>query len=65
MTESGVNGTVVSLHPGVIKTELIRYVSASWLFKIMNILFYPLFAFCEKNKTQGAQTTLYCVQEDD
>lgn len=29
------------------------------------VLFYPLVLFTFKNNKQGAQTTLYCLLEDD
>lgn len=37
----------------------------TWWKKIIIVLFYPLVLFTFKNNKQGAQTTLYCLLEDD
>jgi len=56
------NARCVSLHPGVVKTELGRYVfkDKPWL-EAVGKLFFGLFG---KTPKQGAQTTLYAVLED-
>lgn len=55
---------VVSLHPGVVKTELTRYVSGKWYMQLIAYLVLPIFFFFGKSPVQGAQTTLYCALED-
>jgi hypothetical protein len=51
------NVKVVSLHPGVVRTELGRYMYGDSLWKKVRLLFiYPIFWFFTKTPTQGAQT---------
>jgi NAD(P)-dependent dehydrogenase (short-subunit alcohol dehydrogenase family) len=59
--------TAVSLHPGVVKTELWREFenngakkSYVCLFKVMK----PVFSVFAKNSAEGAQTTIYCAVDD-
>jgi len=57
LEETGVH--VYSLHPGIVKTELLRTMDEVYFPGIKflaNIFLYPWF----KSPTQGAQTTLYC-----
>lgn len=65
MDQANVNGTCVSLHPGAVRTELQRNVLDKWWRKLLAGLAYPLILFTFKNATQGAQTNIYCVLEDD
>uniref|UniRef100_A0A4W4DR97 Uncharacterized protein n=2 Tax=Electrophorus electricus TaxID=8005 RepID=A0A4W4DR97_ELEEL len=58
----GTGVCVYSLHPGVVNTELGRYLfSTMALWKI--ILFKPLFLIL-KSPWQGAQTTIYCAVDE-
>lgn len=52
---------VVSLHPGVVRTELGRNLATG--FKIGIYALYPFWWYFTKNPEQGAQTTLHCVLE--
>ncbi|XP_053399651.1 retinol dehydrogenase 13-like [Mercenaria mercenaria] len=54
----GTGVTVNSLHPGIIKTELGRYMGITWWRKI---LLMPFFLLIIKNPIQGAQTTIHCA----
>lgn len=65
MTQVGLPGISVSLHPGVIRTDLQRNILSSLPLKILHSLLYPLNLYLMKNAVQGAQTTLYCILEDD
>lgn len=56
------NAKVLSLHPGVARTELSRSFSLGW--RILHYLASPLFWFFSKNQQQGAQTSLYAVMSD-
>ena len=59
LTDSGSKGVSVALHPGVVRTELGRYLE--WKRKIILFCIYPIFWLTTKNCWQGAQTTLYTV----
>lgn len=65
MLESRVNGVSVTLHPGAVRTELQNQYLSSWWRRALAALFYPLILFTFKTAPQGAQTSLYCVLEDD
>ena len=66
MMQEKVNGTVVCLHPGAVRTDLQNNVLDSWWRKGLAALFYPVILFTFKTATQGAQTNLYCLlQQDD
>jgi len=59
LESSGVK--VVSLHPGVIKTELLRYMTEAWYMKLLvAVVLSPLYYFGKSTK-QGAQTSIYCA----
>ena len=49
----------VSLHPGVVNTEFMRFYKNIWWSKIIFTIFYPIFAFCTKTTKEGSQTQLY------
>lgn len=59
--ETGLNGVTVSLHPGVVRTELARYMS--WKLRVMKYIMSPLLFVVMKSPLEGAQTTLYTVLE--
>ena len=65
MSLQKINGTAVCLHPGAVRTGLQDPFLSSWWKKAIAGLFYPVIWFTFKNSTQGAQTNLYCVLEDD
>lgn len=50
----GTTVTVNAVHPGIVKTELGRYLSHSYVRKLVN----PVMYFCFKTPKSGAQTTL-------
>jgi len=50
----------VSLHPGVIRTELTRHMKNAWWW----FLAAPLYPLVTITPIQGTQTTLYCALED-
>ena len=49
-----------SLHPGVVRTELGRYMHDTIWGKIRYYFTYPLFSFFTKTPWYGAQTQLHC-----
>ena len=57
--------TVNALHPGIIDTEISRYFADAYnipnfVFKLINILLYPVKLVLMKSSYQGAQTQIYC-----
>jgi retinol dehydrogenase-12 len=60
--DAGLNGFVASLHPGVVRTELSRYMKP-FIHVLMKML-YPIYWLMTKSSQQGAQTTLYLVYEE-
>lgn len=58
----GTGVTANSLHPGVIKTELGRYMETPLWRKI---IFVPVFLLAFKTPIQGAQTTIHCAVSKD
>jgi len=58
----GTSVTTYSLHPGVVDTELTRYIpfiGNKYVYQVVRVLLYPFF----KSPEDGAQTTLYCAVE--
>lgn len=53
--------TSVSLHPGVVRTEIFRHFVSKYLVAMM----YPFIWLFLKDCKQGAQTTIYCAVNDD
>jgi len=51
----------VSLHPGVVLTEIWRHAEETWYLKIALALSSPLRYYMSKNALQGAQTSIYCA----
>ena len=58
------NVKAVSLHPGVVRTEIWRYMVEKIGWKVALIILYPALLYFAKSKEQGSQTTLYCAMED-
>lgn len=59
MDEAKIDGLSVSLHPGVVRTELARYFNFG--FKVLFAITYPFRLILMKSPWEGAQTTLYTV----
>ncbi|XP_069116895.1 retinol dehydrogenase 12-like [Argopecten irradians] len=59
----GTGVTTNTLHPGVIKTELVRHVEAGFNPFLFNVVFRPLQIFL-KTPVEGAQTTLHCALDE-
>ena len=49
----------VSLHPGVVNTEFMRFYKNQLWSKIIFTIFYPIFVLCTKTTKEGSQTQLY------
>ena len=56
----GKNVKVVSLHPGAVKTELVRSITEKWYMALAIAIVKPFW----KNAQEGAQTSLQCALED-
>lgn len=58
-------GKVTSLHPGVVRTELMREIRTSTagqiLYFISNVLGFPVYWMISKSAWEGAQTTLHAA----
>ncbi len=57
-------GKVTSLHPGVVRTELMREMKSEGAGKFLGValfLVYPIYWFFTKSSFQGCQTTLYTL----
>ncbi|KAL4506985.1 hypothetical protein ABPG72_001406 [Tetrahymena utriculariae] len=61
ITQQKLNGIAVSLHPGVVRTELTRHYTG--ILGLIKFLISPLWYIFSKSPEQGAQTSLYCVHE--
>lgn len=61
MTEQKINGTVVSLHPGLVRTGIQEQFLSIWWRKAIAALLYPAIWLVSKNAAQGAQTNIYCL----
>ena len=59
----GTNVTAVSLHPGVINTELTRNLYGC--FGCLAKVCLPCITCCWKTPNEGAQTTIYCATSPD
>lgn len=59
----GTNVTANSLHPGVVNTELTRYLPQS-VPLYFRVLFAPIIYLIGKTPLQGAQTTIYCAVDE-
>ena len=61
----GTQVTVNALHPGIIDTEIGRYFADAYhipnfVYKLINIVLYPVKLVLMKSSNQGAQTQIYC-----
>ena len=58
--------TVYSLHPGVVYTEMGRYIVEKYgvIVKILIFFLQPLIWLFFKTPQQGAQTTIYCAVDE-
>ena len=56
--------TCYSLHPGVVRTELFRYIE-DILGKIGATLMWGFVWYFTKSPKEGAQTTIYCATQTD
>jgi NAD(P)-dependent dehydrogenase (short-subunit alcohol dehydrogenase family) len=56
------NARVVCLHPGVVRTEIMRYVKKG-IIDFLYMLIEPIYWVFSKNSKEGAQTTLYTIYE--
>lgn len=62
---AGLNGITISVHPGAVRTELLREYVHNPLRKLLFWVFTsPLYYLTFKSSLQGAQTTLYGLLED-
>ena len=62
----GTNVLCFSLHPGVIRTELVEtHFRKLSLLTILYKVLYPIWVMFSKNSKQGAQTTIYCAVSDE
>ncbi|KAH3855034.1 retinol dehydrogenase 12-like [Dreissena polymorpha] len=62
----GTSVTAVSLHPGVVATELTRYIEIPIYFRLpAYVLYNGLIQHLMKTPTAGAQTTLHCALEPE
>ena len=59
LNKKNISIKTVSLHPGVVNTEFMRFYSSSLWTKILFSIIYPIFVFCTKTTEEGAQTQLY------
>lgn len=59
--------TCYALHPGLVRTELGRYMQDGYslIRKILFYLCYPLVLLIFKSAKQGAQTTIYCAISEE
>ncbi|KAL4506986.1 hypothetical protein ABPG72_001407 [Tetrahymena utriculariae] len=60
--DQNLHGISVSLHPGIVQTNLFRYLNGPTKFLLW--LISPLFNFIYNNSFEGAQTTLYCIHQN-
>lgn len=66
MEAEGINGTVVCVHPGLVRTELSNtFLNTWWKKALAYALMLPFYLLCFKTAKQGAQTTIYCAVEND
>ena len=65
MDEKRMNGISVSVHPGVVRTELTKHLEESLSIRIFSLVTKPLHYLLLKSPTEGAQTNLQTVLEDE
>lgn len=62
----GTGVTTISLHPGVVRTELSRYMlEGSYVLRGLATLMYPVFWLLTKDSLQGAQTSIHAAVSKD
>jgi NAD(P)-dependent dehydrogenase (short-subunit alcohol dehydrogenase family) len=66
-SDPATTATTNALHPGVVRTELSRYMGEALgrSFMIVYFFIYPLFLWFTKSVEQGAQTTLHCALSEE
>ncbi len=57
MDAANINGLAVSLHPGVVRTDILRDIT--FTVRVALVIFYPLLSILTKTSWEGAQTTIY------
>ena len=66
LIETGI--TSVSAHPGLVRTEILRYAElgskADIALGFISKVFYPSWYLISKSPWQGAQTTVHCALDD-
>lgn len=65
MNEANIQGITISLHPGVVKTDIMKYALDITWFKIQYYLLSPFIYLLSKSPEEGAQTTLYGLLENE
>lgn len=64
ISDKGITGlSVYVLHPGVVKTELIRHLDSSF-FSGLQSMFSRVSAPFTKDPSQGAQTQIHCAVDE-
>ena len=58
------NIKAVSVHPGVVRTDLFRDMPKAWYLDILLFIQAPFWHYLTKNPWRGAQSVLYCSLED-
>ncbi|RNA08950.1 retinol dehydrogenase 13-like [Brachionus plicatilis] len=63
----GTSVTAVCLHPGAVRTGIIRYTGESMcrLFPLIIRVFYVCYMIVTKNTIEGSMTTIYCALDDE
>jgi len=62
--EEGGKSKAVSVHPGLVRTDISRNIISNSFVKFLERLAEPMFWLFFKTPAQGAQTTLQCALED-
>ncbi len=58
--------TVVSLHPGVVSTEIMRFdQKTSWVMWFINIWAWGYFRLFGLSAVKGAMTSVHCATDND
>ena len=57
------NGLFLSLHPGVVRTEITRHITKGFLGTLLNLVYF-WFCIFTKSAFEGAQTTFHCLFEE-
>jgi len=52
---------VVSVHPGVVRTDMTRHLEERWYIRLGMFVAHPVLCYVFKNVWQGVQTMLYCA----